>query len=70
MIKMFSNDDIIKKTTDIVVTIEMGMKALRSAQNKNTKCKKDKRTLKKFERFLDTLEDEAAGRFIDSSQIK
>ena len=62
MMKLYTDEDIRKKQEDIIMTIEMGLKSVRSAQNKNTKLKKDRVTIKKFEHFLDVLEDEAAGR--------
>ena len=42
MSNVFDSEDIAKKTKDIIDTIEMGMNALRSSQNKNTKREKNK----------------------------
>ena len=63
MMKLYTPESIKKKTDDIVITVEMGLRSVRSAQNKNTKLKKDRTTMKTFEALLDILEDEAAGRF-------
>ena len=65
-----TSEDIKRKQDDIIMTIEMGLKSIRSAKNKNTKLKKDKNTIKKFESFLDILEDEAAGRYSNSDLNK
>lgn len=63
MTKSSLPDDIKKKEDDIIMTIEMSLKSIRSAQNKNTKLKKNKVTYQKFIDFLGILEDEVAGRY-------
>mmetsp|Transcript_3845 Transcript_3845/g.3216 ORF Transcript_3845/g.3216 Transcript_3845/m.3216 type:complete len:243 (+) Transcript_3845:140-868(+) len=70
MNKLYMPEDIKRKIDDIIMTIELGLKSVRSAQNKNTKLKKDRNTIKKFEIFLDILEDEAAGRYSGADLTK
>jgi hypothetical protein len=63
MNKIYTPEDIKKKQDDIIDTIQNALRSIRSSQNKNTKLKKDRNTIKKFESLLDIFEDEAAGRF-------
>lgn len=68
--KVYGDEDIRRKVNDIIETVQIGLRSVRSAQNKGTKLKKDRRSLKKFERYLDILEAEAAGRFKDVAETK
>jgi hypothetical protein len=63
MNKLYTPEDIKRKQDEIIDTIQNALRSIRSSQNKNTKLKKDRVTIKKFEGLLDIFEDEVAGRF-------
>ena len=72
MERIYTDDEIFEKVNDIIETVEMGLRSIRSVKNLNTKLKRDPVIIKKFENYLNLLEDEALGSFseADISQMK
>lgn len=63
MERIHSDEAINEYIKDIVDTVEMGLRSIRSGQNLNTKLKRDPVVIKKFENYLNILEDEALGTY-------